>query len=257
MAKKKTKKPSKPAAKQIRSPRLVAALGLADVAVRYPNLFDVQIDTSDMNAKDIPLAHAIFKTGLHRWRTIESILNKLLHKKLKSYRPKMQGVLVSAVAQFVFMDRIPDHAVANESVKVAKQILTQGDPSLVNAICRSLSETITSIEKGEWLPSERSVPTADGYVNFTAKVLPHPGNPLTHLAIACSLSDELVKQWGKSYGWVEASRLCQHTCATGPLVLKVESGFEIETGHIHYTAHTEPSFIIWEGSYTAMVTFLG
>ncbi len=257
MAKKKNKKaPKKSTSPQFKSPRLIAAQGLAQVAVRYPNLFDIQIETSELKPQDIALAHAIFKTGLHRWRTIEAILNKFSHKKFKTYRPAIQGVLASAVAQFVFMQRIPDHAVANESVKVAKQILRQGEPALINAICRNITESISSVEKGEWLPSERSVPTEDGYVNFTVRVMPHPGNPLTHLAVATSLSDMIVKQWGKAYGWGQASELCQHACATGPLVLKVEDSFEIEVGHLNYIAHQEAGFILWQGSYTAMTDFL-
>jgi len=92
-----------------------------------------------LDARDRALARSIATVAMRRLGTIRKALNRFLDKGLPRKAGPLEGVLIVAGAQLLFMDA-PDHAAVDLAVRAARN-----DPSsapfagLVNAVLRNIS----------------------------------------------------------------------------------------------------------------------
>ncbi|MCR4842017.1 MAG: 16S rRNA (cytosine(967)-C(5))-methyltransferase RsmB [Eubacterium sp.] len=77
-------------------------------------------------------------TVQHRIR-LDYFLNKVSKTPVRKMKPFIRALLRCAAYQILFLDRIPDHAVVNESVKMAKRRGFTGLSGFVNGVLRGLS----------------------------------------------------------------------------------------------------------------------
>ncbi len=88
--------------------------------------------------EDRALVTRIVNGTLDRLITIDSILAKYLKKPLKMLKPQIRELLRMSVYQILYMDRIPDRAVCNEAVNLAKLHGLSGLSGFVNGVLRNI-----------------------------------------------------------------------------------------------------------------------
>lgn len=118
---------------------------------------------SDVN-EDKPFISSLVYGVVERKLTLDYFINKYTDSKLK---PKIRIILYMGAYQILFMDKVPNSAAVNESVKLAKQINQDFYSKLVNAVLRKISDDTE-------LPDE--------------------------LSIRYSVPNHLLNMWSKQYG---------------------------------------------------------
>lgn len=87
----------------------------------YSNIaFDTIISRSEANPREVGLAAAIFYGVLERKLTLDYVISKFSKTPIKKIEPKALIILYMGIYQIIYMDRIPDSAAVNESVKLCK-----------------------------------------------------------------------------------------------------------------------------------------
>lgn len=76
--------------------------------------------------------------SLDRLITLDAILSCFLTKPMKSQKPLVKAVLRLGLYQILYMDRVPDSAAVNESVKLIKLHDMEGMSGLINGVLRSV-----------------------------------------------------------------------------------------------------------------------
>ncbi len=228
----------------------------------FPDLPPTPLDVAGLDARDARLALAIHRNVLQRWITLEHLLDRFLKQPCEQLEPALRGLMLSAAAQLVFMDRLPAHAVVDESVKLARRLVRPNAAGLVNAVLRRVAQLPEQrVTHTPWSPAADRLPTDDGLIPLSAPALPNPGGPndlAAHLSVATSHPLPLVQQWINDYGEVDATRICVHGVATPPIIVAVEPGFDIadSTHADDLLPHNDDEFVIWAGSHDGLTSFL-
>jgi len=130
---------------------------------------------------------------------LDWVLAKLCRGDFEKLDEGIKNVLRLGIYQLKFSDRLPDFAVVNEAVKIAK-ILKPDKSALVNAVLRNY------LRRGEAIqfPSEEK-------------------NPAQYLAAFYSHPLWLVKKWIKIFGYEETKALCSSDNELPPLTLRVNT----------------------------------
>ena len=81
---------------------------------------------------------------LERLILLDAALDRFSKTKTEKMKPMIRTILRMSAYQILFMDRVPDAAVCNEAVKLAKKRKFQGLSGFVNGVLRTLSR-----EKGK------------------------------------------------------------------------------------------------------------
>lgn len=114
---------------------------------------DRELSAVKLSDEDRRLAASLFYFTLENRLRIE----KLIAAKVKSRpEPEIMEILDLAVAQILFMDKIPDHAAVDEAVKQTRRARKETMTALVNAVLRGL---IRERDAGELaLPDKETEP---------------------------------------------------------------------------------------------------
>ena len=105
-----------------------------------------------LDRRDAALAARLCYGVLQNRLLLDHYLQQLLTGKLRSLHPAVHDILHLGLYQIFFLDKIPDSAVVNESVSLAKKYCPKqkNAPGLVNAVLRA------AIREGENLQSPKS-----------------------------------------------------------------------------------------------------
>ena len=169
--------------------------------------------------------------------------------------PALRGVLLAGGAQLLFMDRLPKHAVVNESVKLAAAMVRPGAKGLVNAVLRRCGDLRGESETCDWLPDAGVLPVHDGVVRLNEKCLPDTHDLGRYLHVATGHPLNLVNDWLEQFDRDTTIALCHHGIINAPTIVAVELGFD-ETSNELWRSHDENGFVIWGGSHEQLVSFL-
>lgn len=90
--------------------------------------------SADLSGVDRAFCTELIKGVTERRRTLDHIIARYVNKKPDG---QITELLRMGVYQIIFLSRVPDHAVCDESVKTAKQI-NRGSAGFVNAVLRSV-----------------------------------------------------------------------------------------------------------------------
>ncbi len=250
----------------LHSARLIAARALARAAAGYPDIDPVPLDLAGIDHREAHLALAIQRTTLQRWLTIEFLLDQPLRQPMRKLQPALRGLLLTAGAQILFMDRLPAYAVVDESVALARKLVRKDAAGLTNAVLRRLADMVKERITGQpWTPAPDRIPTESGYLVLAASALPDPAGKLPrHLALATSHPVPLVQRWLDKFGREAATALCLHNLQTPPLIVAVEErpapppieGLTQLPQDEPFHPHETPGFIVWNGSHDELIAFL-
>lgn len=166
--------------------RRLALVALSDVARAgaYAGLaLDKQLRASSISPEDKRLATSIFYSALENRLRIDYLLGQFLGRKPE---PILEDILHIAVAQILFMDKIPDHAACDQAVRLTKRFGRESASGMVNGVLRNL---MRARDAGELTYPDRT--------QF----------PVRYLSVMYSLPEPLVKRLVDAYGEAEAERM--------------------------------------------------
>ncbi len=183
-----------------------------------PDLEILSLDTTLLDPRDSALAHAIYDAVIIRWMTLSYIVGKLGRVTMREIEPRMQAVLLGGAAQLLLMDRIPVHAVLDESVQWAKDNIRPGAGGMVNAILRkvALAKGPKCEEIGSWDNELDRIPLADGS-SLQLLDVQLPEDSHRRLAVSTSVSLDLLRRWFEVFGPPRAQAL--HTLIKPPITI--------------------------------------
>ena len=134
---------------------------------------------------------------IERKITLDYILSQFLTQPLKKLNPQVLTVLRMGVYQIKFMDKVPDSAAVNESVKLVKKVKCAFASGLVNSVLRKVST------------SDIEYPNTD--------------NNAYNLSIRYSCPEKLVKHYLNDYGFKDAEAFLKDSLGNAPIVLRVNT----------------------------------
>jgi 16S rRNA (cytosine967-C5)-methyltransferase len=203
----------------IRDARDAAYRHLSAHAIRYPDLIPRDINTGSLEPRDAALAIMIVEHSTRRWRTLEFILESVSGHKSHEIEPRMRAVLLGGAAQLLLLDRVPAHAVLDESVAWAKRFIRPGAGGMVNAVLRKVAQARGDHTEIAWNHHVDSIPLSEGgMLRLDGIELPEHGR--RRLGIASSLPNALLARWETLYEDPTAASL--HTLYRAPTLLYIK-----------------------------------
>lgn len=182
--------------------RLLAleALSRVDEDNAYSNIvFDNLLKDHSLPDREVSLACAIFYGVLERKIQLDYIIAHYSKLPIKKLSPTALQILRMGAYQLLFMDKIPERAAVNESVKLAKQKKLFSAAGFINAVLRSI------IRAKDNLPQ------------------PNEENRLEFLSVKYSCPEWLISLWQGAYGQTCAENLLRSLFGRPPLVARVNS----------------------------------
>jgi len=159
-------------------------------------IFDTILSSNPLQTADRQLANNIIYGVLRNQESLDRILAKLCKQHLKKLHPFVHQALNVGLYQIIYLDRIPDSAAVNESVKAAQTArLPKRLHGFINGVLRN------SVRKrGELLTLINNPDKA---------ILNHP--------------DWLVKRWIKRFGNEKSLAICLQNSKQPSLILQSNS----------------------------------
>lgn len=143
--------PVKPEGPSARDVALKALRNVARDNAYAAQALDRELTAVKLSDEDRRLAASLFYFTLENRLRIE----KLIASKVKNRpEPEIMEILDLAVAQILFMDKIPDHAAVDEAVKQTRKARKETMTALVNAVLRGL---IRDRDAGELALPDRAI----------------------------------------------------------------------------------------------------
>lgn len=131
---------------------------------------------------------------------LDYVISKFSKIKLKKISPAVKDILRLGIYQIIFLDKVPDSAACNESVKLTKKHSHKGTYGFVNGTLRNISRNKNKIE----LPDKEK-------------------NPVEYLSIKFSHPEWLVKRWLKDFGYNFTKDLCQCNNAKPEFIIRTNT----------------------------------
>lgn len=180
-----------------------------------------EIEARNISSKDEGLLTEIVYGTTERKLTLDYYLEPFIKTSKKQER-WVRMLLRMSVYQMVYLDKVPDHAIINEAVEIAKERGHQGIGSFVNGVLRNIQR--------------------EG-VRDTAEII----DKVERLSIETSHPKWLVERWVNNYGFDVAEAICKENLTRKPISVRVqplrisredaieqllEQGFEVRPSNI-------------------------
>ncbi|MCL1912970.1 MAG: 16S rRNA (cytosine(967)-C(5))-methyltransferase RsmB [Eubacteriaceae bacterium] len=137
---------------------------------------------------DRRLATAIVYGTLKRLRYLEYCLGKLSNRPLESIDPKLAIALMMGLYQAFFMDKIPEYAIVNDSVNIAKLFVGKSVAPFANGVLR------TALRQKKKLSLESA-----SFASFLERMEMEYGfSPLAVSVMRQSLTDSQIESYAKA-----------------------------------------------------------
>ena len=128
---------------------------------------------------------------------MDFIIDSFSKVKVKKMKPLIRNLLRMSVYQFKYMDSIPDAAVCNEAVKLAKKRGFGQLRGFVNGVLRNIARNMEKLN----YPNEKT-------------------EPELFLEVMYSVPRWIVKQWIKCYGYETTKSICQSFLEEKPITIR-------------------------------------
>ena len=129
-------------------PRKIAVEVLGELQKSQSTLnriFEKKVDTYDLLGRDRALLNALVY-GVLRWQgRLDFIISHFSTTRLNKIDAKILNILRLGLFQIIYMDRIPNSAAVDTSVKLAKSVAAPWVAGFVNAILRNASRRLNSV----------------------------------------------------------------------------------------------------------------
>ena len=205
------------------SARDAALRVLAQHARHDPDLHPIPLDDQGLAPRDRALAHAIVDHAVRRWGTIEFLLGDLLKRPFAAHTPVVRAGWLGGAAQLLFFDRLPVHAVVDETVGWVRGRAGAGSAGLVNATLRALARRVAQDDtaparREAWSGLRDELPLADGGARvLTEPILPE--DTARRLAVATGLAPALIDHLARDHTEAEVRGFALHGVARPAVIL--------------------------------------
>ena len=162
----------------------------------YSNI-TVDVVLNENEATSAPFVCALVYGVIERKITIDFFLSKFLSQPIKKLNPQVLTILRMGVYQIKFMDKIPDSAAVNESVKLSKKVKCAFASGLINSVLRKIAS------------NEIQLPETD--------------NKIYDLSIKYSCPESLVEHYINDYGYIQAEKILSSSLGSAPLFIRVNT----------------------------------
>ena len=162
----------------------------------YSNI-TVDVVLNENEATSAPFVCALVYGVIERKITIDFFLSKFLTQPIKKLNPQVLTILRMGVYQIKFMDKIPDSAAVNESVKLSKKVKCAFASGLINSVLRKIAS------------NEIQLPETD--------------NKIYDLSIKYSCPESLVEHYINDYGYIQAEKILSSSLGSAPLFIRVNT----------------------------------
>jgi 16S rRNA (cytosine967-C5)-methyltransferase len=229
---------------------------LARAAAQWPR-FDFHADPvadDSVDARDRALGRTIERQTVRRWLTLEALLTPLLDREWSRVQPTLRAAMLGGAAQLLLMDRIPDHAVLDETVQWAKTAIRAGAAGMVNAVLRRVAamrvERLGAAQTAAADARRDLLPLEDGSAWRLATDAFASSAP-ERLAQQTSHPLDLVLRWTNRFGAKDARRVCLHGITDPPLTVHGLAESAPDT-----IPHGAPGARLWTGTHAALLEAL-
>lgn len=152
----------------------------------YSNLeLNKSLSNVDLSREDTNFLTEIVYGTIQRLNTIDWILQQFLKTNISKLDNWVKNLLRISIYQIWYLDRVPDHAIVNEAVNIAKKRGHRGISSMVNGVLRNILRNKDNI-------------------NYTSSK-----NESEKIALEFSHPEWLIKQFINDYGIDETRKLCK------------------------------------------------
>lgn len=152
-----------------------------------------------LNHADASFASALVYGVLERKITLDYIIRQYSKIPLRKIEIKTKIILRMGILQLLFMDKVPDSAAVNESVKLAKAAKLQKSSGFINGILRNITRADVKYK----LPDEK--------------------DRIKYLSVKYSCPEELVKLWINSYGENNCESILQNLSGRPKICARVNT----------------------------------
>lgn len=143
----------------------------------YSNIvLDSVLDNTELTSNDRRFISALFYGVLEKRLTLDYIIKQYSKIKLEKINPNALNLLRMGVYQLIFMDKIPNSAAVNETVKLAKKHKLFGAVGFINGLLRSMVR------------------------NGCKFILPNENDYIEYISVKYSCPESIVKLWFVAYG---------------------------------------------------------
>lgn len=152
-----------------------------------------------MNAQDTAFLSALVYGVLERRITLEWIIRQYSSVRIKKIEQKTLVILCLGVYQLIYMDKVPDSAAVNESVKLCKSQRLFHSAGFVNAVLRSLIRADKQYD------------------------LPDESDRIRYLSVRYSCPEGIVSLWLGQYGDELCERILKSLIGRPPVTVRVNT----------------------------------
>lgn len=128
---------------------------------------------------------------------MDFIINSFSKVKVKKMKPLIRNLLRMSVYQLKYMDAIPDAAVCNEAVKLAKKRGFGQLRGFVNGVLRNIAREMAHLQ----YPDEKL-------------------EPVRFLEVTYSVPVWMAEQWIKDYGYEQTKSICESFLEKRPITIR-------------------------------------
>lgn len=159
---------------------------------------------------------------------IDYALNQISKVPVDKMKPLIRQLLRMSAYQLMFMDAVPDSAVCNEAVKLAKKRKFVSLKGYVNGVLRNLSAAV----------KDQSIIYPDA-----------EKEPILYLSVMYSMPEWLVEHFEQAYGREDTEKILKTFLGQNPVTLRLEENLTKEGKESLFKAWEEKGAIIRQHAY--------
>lgn len=145
---------------------------------------------TELEKRDRAFITRLCEGTLERLLTLDYILNRFSKTKTEKMKPVLRTILRMSVYQLFYMDSVPDSAVCNEAVKLAKKKGFSGLSGFVNGVLRNIARSREEILSDRFYPDKSK-------------------EPVTYLSVKYSMPEWLCDYFINAYGASRAEQIVE------------------------------------------------
>lgn len=167
---------------------------------------------------------------------LDYVLNQISKVSVDKMKPLIRQLLRMSAYQLVFMDAVPDSAVCNEAVKLAKKRKFMSLQGYVNGVLRNLAAAINK--------QTLSYPDASK-------------EPVLYLSVMYSMPEWLVEHFMREYGMEDTEKILAAFLNEQPVTLRIEENLTKDRQNELIKAWREKDVIVKNHSYLPYAMQIG
>lgn len=176
----------------------------------YSNLqLNKVLKNNEISGQEAALVTELVYGTIQHKNTLDYFIQKRVKQPLRKLQLWVLNLLRISFYQMHYLDRIPDHAVVNEAVSIAKKMGHRGISGMVNGVLRSTireADTFT-------------------FTDFSSDV--------ERIAITMSHPTWLVQRWIEQYGMVKTEKICDSNNQSPSVSIRVNTLKHTRDAYVH------------------------